>query len=591
MTRDLLPVASRRATAVVAWRLLRRHRGLLVAAVACFATTGLLELVGPWVLGALVDDVRSGAGDEAVVTAALFIAGAAVGGAVTSALSVAFLARAAEPALAGLREEVLDRSLHLDAARVERAGTGDLLSRVGDDVRAVGDALVEVVPLMVGSLVTIAFTAAGLFVLDWRLGLAGLLTLPAYVWSLRWYLPRSAPRYREERIAQGERAEVLVGAIQGAATVRAFGLEPLHLARIEDRSRRVLGISLDVFGLLTRFFTRMNATELLGLAAVLGTGFLLVRADAASVGAVTAAALYFHRLFNPVGALLMLFDRVQSAGASLARLAGVATLAGPPSAGASLPTRPGDLVLTGVSHEYVAGRPVLGGVGLRLPPGRTVALVGATGAGKTTLGAVAAGVLEPSAGTVSLGGVDYRTLAPATLRSRVVLVSQDVHVFSATVRESVALVREHASDEDVWEALRLARAEDWVRSLPDGLATVVGDGGHRLTPAQAQHLALARVALADPWVVVLDEATAEAGSAGARALEEAALALTRDRTALVVAHRLTQARVADEVLVLDEGRVVERGTHDELVRAGGRYAALWAAWSGDEPLRVGAAPR
>lgn len=577
-TREILPVAGTRETARLLAHLLGEHRGAMVAASTAFAVAGLAAMVPPWVLGLIVDEADGDGTAADVLRLCLVIAAAAVVGAVASALSLSFLARAAEPALARLREDVLARTLHLDSSRLEAAGAGDLLSRVGDDVRTIATATKEVVPLVVTSVVAVVLTAGGLFALDWRLGVAGLAAAPSYVLALRWYLPRSGPLYREERVAQGERAQALVSGLQGAPSVRAFALERAHLDAVDVRSTRTMGIAVRVFGMLCRFGARTNRSELIGLAAVLATGFLLVRADSVTVGAVTTAALYFHRLFNPIGALMYLFDEVQSTGASLARLAGVVSL---PAAGPSAPLapagRPGVRV-TGLTHAYVEGRPVLHDVSLRLAPGETVAVVGATGTGKTTLGAIVAGVLRPTHGRLALDGVAYDDLDERTVRDHVVLVSQDVHVFSGTVRDAVTLARAGASDEEVRAALQRTLAWEWVAALPDGLDTLVGDDGHPLTSAQAQQLALARVVLRDPAVVVLDEATAEAGSAGARVLEEAALAATEGRAALVVAHRLTQSERADRVLVMADGRVVEEGTHDDLVARGGRYAELWDAW-------------
>lgn len=578
--RAILPVASARDTTRLAWRLLARHRAALGLAVAAFVIAGLAALVPPWVLGRIVDEVERGDGSTGdVVRLGLVIAVAAVVGAVAAALSSSFLARTAEPALASLREDVLARTLRLPTGRLEEAGAGDLLSRVGDDVRTVATAMKEVVPLVVGSLVAVVFTAAGLFALDWRLGLAGLAAAPSYVLALRWYLPRSGPLYRDERVAQGERAQAMVSALQGAPSVRAFAREEAHLAEVDARSRRTMGIAVTVFAMLTRFGARTNRSELVGLAVVLTTGFWLVRADAVTVGAVTTAALYFHRLFNPIGALMFLFDEVQSTGASLARLAGVATMpaAVAPEAPA-LAARP-VVTLRGVGHEYVAGTPVLRDVDLDLAPGERVAVVGATGAGKTTLGQVVAGVLAPTVGTATIGGAAYDALGERAVRDRVVLVSQDVHVFSGSVRDAVTLARPDASDRDVRRSLERVHAWRWVAALPDGLDTVVGGDGHPLTPAQAQQLALARVDLRDPAVVVLDEATAEAGSAGARELEEAAHVVTEGRAALVVAHRLTQSERADRVVVMADGRVVQQGTHADLLARPGPYAELWRAWS------------
>jgi ATP-binding cassette subfamily C protein len=579
MSRHLLPIASRRETTRLAVALLRTHRRPLAVSAVAFVVVGLSGLVAPWVLGEIVDTVTEQGDSSSVLRGALLIAGAAVVTGLGTSVSVTFLARAGEPALADLRERALDRAVHLDSHRLEEAGAGDLLSRMGDDVRSVATSLTQMVPLLIGSLVTVVFTAGGLFALDWRLGLAGLASAPFYAMGLRWYLRRSGPYYRRERIAEGERAEVLVGGVQGASTLRALSREQAQIDRITHHSRHAMTITLDVFNLLLRFGARTNRSELIGLGLVLGTGFLLVRDDLTTVGAVTAAALYFHRLFNPIGALLMIFDDIQSAGASLARLAGIALLDPVTAADAPSPVRTGTLELSGITHEYVAGQRVLSEVTLRVLDGERVALVGATGAGKSTLGAVAAGLLTPTRGRVTVGGFPLDALEPSHVRSAIALVTQDVHVFSGTVRENVDLARPEASDDEVRAALATVRALAWVDALPDGLDTVVGDHGHLLTPSQAQQLALARVLLHDPVVAVFDEATAEAGSSGARELEEAAIAVTRGRTSLVVAHRLTQAQSADRVVVMHEGRVVEEGTHAELVEAGGRYADLWSAWS------------
>ncbi|MGZ0148614.1 ABC transporter ATP-binding protein [Kribbella sp. WER1] len=573
---NLLPVAGARATWGVLWRELRRLPVPAVVAALVITGASAAGLVAPWALGQLIDNI----GDKSAIVRVIVLIGvAAVLSGVLTALGVTLVARVGETVLARIREQVLDRVLQLPAPVLEKVRTGDLLSRVGDDVAAVASALTEVGPSVLGATLTILLTAGGMFALDWRLGLAGLLAVPMYYLALRWYLRRSAPYYKQERVAMGERSEAIIASLRGSATVRAYRLEDRQLAKIDETSGTARDIAITVFRLFSFFSSRINHAEFTGLTAILVTGFFLVRAGAVSVGAVTAAALYFHRLFNPVNVVLMEFDQIQAAAAGLSRLAGVLELEPAPQP----PDGPGpadaSLELQDITHRY-DGPEVVTGITLRLEPGERVALVGASGAGKTTLAAIAAGVLAPSAGAVKLGGVDIRDLGEDRTRTQVALLSQEVHVFSGTLLEDVQLARPQASPEDVEAALERVGALSWVRALPEGLQTVVGESGHQLTGAQAQQLAFARLVLADPPVAVLDEATAEAGSAGARELERASTAATAGRTTLVVAHRLTQAEQADRIVVLDQGQVVESGTHDGLLATGGRYAQLWRSWTG-----------
>lgn len=574
---ELLPIATPRQTFRFVRRALAADRGAGVLTALMFLLAGAAGLVAPWALGAIADDI--GAGRNAVLSAAVFIAAAAVAGAVFGGIAVVMLARVGEPALADLREQVLSRALHLPADRIERTTTGDLLSRLSDDVRTLSDGFKGIVPVIANAAVAVVFTFAGVLALDWRLGLAMLCAGPVYVLGLRWYLPRSRPLYREQRASQGERAEALLTGINGTPTARAFGIGPTLLRKIEESSRQSADVSVSVYRLALRFLNRNNLAEFVGLALVLGVGFALVRDDAVTVGAVTAAELYFLRLFGPIGGLLFTFDRFQSMGAALSRLVGIADLPAAPKPAADAIVGPGAVELVGIGHEYVPGKAVLHGITVRIAAGERVALVGATGAGKTTLGAIAAGMLEPSAGAVLVDGrpLEYGLSAA---HSRVFLVNQDTHAFAGTVRDFLTLVRPDAASEDIHRALADTFADRWVAALPDGLDTVIGDAGHQLTPDQVQHLALSRIVLGDPWFVVMDEATAEAGSTRARVLERAAEAAMRGRTALVVAHRLTQARLADRILVMHEGKIAEAGAHDELVASNGRYAELWRAWSG-----------
>ncbi|WP_079193376.1 ABC transporter ATP-binding protein [Streptomyces sp. CB02488] len=586
--RALLPTASGAESLAALRTMLRGHRRLTAAAVTVLVAGTSIGLLTAPLLGHIVDLVVERRGSRALtVPLVLLIVVALVRGA-AAAVGSTLVARLGETVLAAVREQFIERALRLPLERVEAAGSGDLVSRVTSDVSMIAKSVRQALPEFTRSALTIVLTFVGLAVLDWRFLVAALLAMPVQVLSVRWYLRRAAPVYAEHRVATGALQHQLLDSVGGVRTVRAFRLNRAHTELLEQRSASARDLALGGIHIVTGFFSRLNLAEYIGLAAVLGAGFVLVDSGSVSIGTATAAALYFHSLFNPVNATLFLIDDAQSAGASFARLVGLSKLPAEQTApGGSVPAD-GSVGVSAVSYAYGTGAPVLRKVDLEVRSGERVALVGASGAGKTTLAKVIAGVHQPHGGTISLGGVDAAELGAAGVRRAVTLISQEVHVFAGPLAEDLRLARPEATEDEVRAALDRVGALEWAQALPDGLDTVVGEGGHRLTVTQAQHLALARLVLADPPVAILDEATADAGSAGARVLEEAASRALEGRTGLVVAHRLPQAATADRVVVLDEGRVVETGSHDELVAAGGRYAALWEAWSDSrrEPVDV-----
>ncbi|OZM78718.1 ABC transporter ATP-binding protein [Pseudonocardia sp. MH-G8] len=576
---NLLPIAGPRESWSWLFTELRGHLGSAAATLLVGIVAAAAAVLPAYVFGELVDRV-SGHGSASFVTISVVLVVAAVVGGASTGAAAYLTGRLGETVLATLRERVVQRALTLPTAVVEKAGKGDLLSRIGDDVNTVGRAVTDVLPKVISSLLVAVLGIVAMAGLDWRLGLAGLAAVPLYVLGLRWYLPRSAPMYADQRKAVAARSQALVESMVGARTVHAYGLERQHLTQIDGAAVRARDLSIGIVTLFTRFVGRTNRAEFVGLSVVLVVGFLLVRDGAVTVGAATAAALLFHRLFDPVGTVLHSFDEVQSAGAGLARLVGVVRIPGDAPAGLRPARLPADssLELTGIVFGYEPGVAVLHGVDLRVEAGERVALVGSTGAGKTTLAAIAAGLLVPSGGSVRLGGIGLGELTPEQLRGQVAIVSQEVHVFAGSLVEDLRLARPGATSEEVRAALVCVDALGWVDALPEGIETRVGEGGRDLTAAQAQQLALARLVLRDPAVAILDEATAEAGSLGARGLEQSAAAATAGRTTLIVAHRLTQAASADRVVVLEHGHVVESGSHADLLAAASRYAELWGAW-------------
>lgn len=580
---QLLPIATGgQAMRFIAARL-REHWLATVGTLLVIIGGAIAGAILPRLIGSAVDLVDHGASRAEVWGLGAQILALGLAQALLAALGWWLVSALGQRILADMREQVIDRALDLPAQRMEQTGIGDALSRVADDVDVAARAVNNLVPNLIQLGFYVVVTMIGMATLSPWLLLLVVTIVPMYVLAARWFLGRTAPLYRRDRIAKGARAQGLLSAIHGIPTVHAYGIERRETRHVAVLSETASLLMWKVLRLVGRLVVYINVPENVALVLVVVLGYVMVQGGA-PIGAVTAACIYLVSLFWPMLAFIFNLDDVQSAGASLARMVGVIESIDPAASPGQ--ERPADasIRLYGVSHAYTVGedgteRTVLAPLDLEIASGQTVALVGASGAGKSTLAAILAGTLQPRHGRVLHGGADLAQADLEAVRRHASIVSQDVHVFRGPLREDLRLASPDATDEQLWQALRTVEADAWAERLPKGLDTEVGEKGERLTAEQSQQLALARVVLQDPSVLVMDEATADEGSSGARVLERAALAVARGRTTIIVAHRLSQAKDADRIMVMADGAVVEEGSHNELVARGGAYARLWEAWS------------
>lgn len=575
-----LPVADAATARATGWQLIRRHRAALAAAVSLFALAALAGLTGPWLLGRIIDAVTVGTTVDVVT----WLVAGMLGALTAQAIFIYFAARRTmllgELVFARLREDFIQRVTALPLSIVERAGTGDLVTRTTSDIDAVSTTIRFAVPQVLVSVTTILLTLVAAALASPLLALSLLVGIPILVVVTRWYLRRAPEGYRRMRSAYSVLNGSVTETVDGVRTIDALGLGARRRAALDDSIRGTYLATLHTLWLRTVLYPITSFAFSLPLLAALLWGGWLADAGIVTVGAVATIALYSVQLITPVENLIFWLDELQTGGAALARIIGIDEVPADRTATAAVPDS-GEISLDNASYSYTPGHRALHGVTLHLRKGERLAIVGPSGAGKSTMGRILAGIHAPDEGSATVGGVPLVDRPLDSLRREVALVTQEHHVFVGTLADNVRLGRADATRDQVHEALAAVNATQWVDTLPAGLDTVIGSGGHPLTPAQAQELALARLVLADPHTLVLDEATSLLNPNAARSLERSLAAVLRGRTVVAIAHRLHTAHDADRIAVVENGRITELGSHDELLARGGSYAALWHSWRDD----------
>jgi len=577
----------------------RPYRWQILLFLIITVVDALLVVATPLLLQRLIDDGVTPGNRTVVIVLAMIVAGIAIFDALLSLVLRWYSARIGEGLIYDMRSQVFDHVQRMPLAFFIRTQTGALISRLNSDVIGAQQAFTTTLSSVVSNVISLVVVTIAMLALSWQITLAALAMLPVFLIPARFVGRRLAALTRESMQLNAEMSSTMTERfnVSGALLVKLFGRPDEERDEFSGRARRVADIGIRIAMSNRIFFTALTLVASLATALVYGIGGVLAIEGALTVGTLVALAALLGRLYGPLTSLSNVRVDVMTALVSFERVFEVLDLppmvAEKPTA-AVVPRGPQSVVFDEVNFSYpgadevslaslesvartevAPGGAVLHGISFEAHPGQLVALVGPSGAGKTTITSLVSRLYDVTSGSVRLGNYDVRDVTLQSLHDAIGVVTQDAHLFHDTIGANLKYAKPGASDDEIWQSLRSARIDSLVRELPDGLATVVGDRGHRLSGGEKQRLAIARLLLKSPDVVVLDEATAHLDSESERFVQEALDVALEGRTSIVIAHRLSTIRHADQILVVDAGRIVQRGSHDELLTSPGIYADLY----------------